>query len=142
MRKSILAPALFGVSGQTVKGCAVDLFYIVFFTESDIGSGYIAEHYYIKVGPGELRTLRGFVDGGLTDANNGLRHVIDQKDTKRLVINSTVDPPTLSSLLLNATYGGHRLREIAYVVCNRLGTPVEAGLYVLGELKRKETVAL
>lgn len=121
----------------------MDLFYIVFFTESDVGCGYIAEHYYIKTGAHELRTLRNIVSGiPLAETNSALRSVVEATDKQRIVVNATDNPPTLSNLLLNAAYGGHRLREIAYVINNRLGKPVESGLYLLGELSKKENKPL
>jgi len=113
----------------------VDLFYIAFFSEADVAGGYIAEHYYLKTGAKELQTLSNAMDGlRLAETYEKLRYIVEDGDAQRIVVNATENPPSLSSLLLNAVYGGHRLREIAYIVTNRLGHPTESGLYRLGEL--------
>lgn len=113
----------------------MELFYIVFFTESDVAGGYIAEHYYIKTAANELPTLTHIMEcDNLGKMHERLRIVAHSLDARRVVVNASENPPTLSSLLLNAVYGGHRLREIAYIITDRLGNQTESGFYKLSVL--------
>lgn len=113
----------------------MELFYIVFFTESDVAGGYIAEHYYIKAAANELPTLSHIMGcENLGEMYERLRIVVHGLDKPRVIVNATENPPSLSSLLLNAVYGGHRLQEIAYIITNRLGHQTESGFYKLGAL--------
>lgn len=123
------------------------ILYVAIFTEAPIAGGYIGEHYYCKTGsvlPEVTGKLVFSPESSMQEHYNQLKRVVREVDCNGLNswIDTTINPPTLSTLLTNNALGGEALGQIVYFIRDKAGNVIESGQYLAGEILHKKGAAL